>query len=350
MANKILRLRFGASASAITADTIASRVFVGDEALEAVGSSAIGSVATDRSGNIYFTDFEEHAVYKVSSDGSVSLLAGLPGTSGINGTQTNVAAGDARFNAPKGITVDKSGNIYVADSGNNQIRMIAGNRVSFVAGSATGASGNDDGVGDDATFDTPWDVSVDNSGVLWVADLGNHSVRRIKDGNVYTYAGGVSGDKENVLNNAGDIFNGPTSVAANKRGDVLVADAGNNKVKKIDQAGKVYLHSGSGDAGTSLGTGLTRQFTCEYEGLVGIHTDANTSYVIDSDGAESARLLRLDANGVPSLIFEFDADTGAEGLVGVAIDRNQDIILAIAYDEEESSSSSEEESSSSSGV
>src|ERR1035437_4960167 len=88
--------------------------------LAAVFSTDVAGICTDWSGNIYLSDAKQHIIIKVNENGAVSRLAGLAGTPGM----TNGVSGDARFNTPTGIACDRSGFIYVADTGNNQIRKI----------------------------------------------------------------------------------------------------------------------------------------------------------------------------------------------------------------------------------
>jgi sugar lactone lactonase YvrE len=353
MSNKIARLRFGIGSSP-TELVVNQKVIAGNQMFGAVGGSQIGGMACDKSGNFYVTDSEKHVVFKVSSSGGVSLLAGSVGVSGDNDDNTNVAAVDARFNTPRGIAVDNSGTVYVCDSGNNQIRVIRDGRVSFLAGQLDSSSGSDDGVGEDASFNTPWGIAVDNSGTLWVSDYGNNSIRKIVGSKVYTFAGGDEGDGEDISADEAEIFAGPRGIAVNARGDIFVCDSRNAKIKKIDPRGWVYLFSGSGVNGTSLGTGSTPQYTCEYLHPWAIACDANTVYVADLGSEDDSddyfgvsRILRLTANGVPSIVVDFEDTESSEALMAVLIDKNQDIIVGFSGETDLLSSSSSSSSSSS---
>jgi sugar lactone lactonase YvrE len=130
-------------------------------------------VAVDSSFNLYVTDYTNHRIRKITPEGIVSTLAGAD-TSGI----VNGNGASAKFYNPFGIAVDAYGNVYVADSNNNDIRLIAPNGdVSTLAG--TGSQGNVDGNGINAKFNTPMGVAVDSSGNVYVADHGNSLVRKI---------------------------------------------------------------------------------------------------------------------------------------------------------------------------
>jgi len=304
----------------LTNAEIAAKLEAGEANFASKSGVSPRAVCADYSGNLYVCDRLSHAIYKIDEGGQISTYAGEPGTSGDNGTLTNVAALDARFTNPRGIACDKSGNIYVADTGNNQIRVIRDGFVSHVAGDGGGVSGASDGVGGAASFDGPFDLDVDPSGVVWVADTGNNMIRRIIDGTVYTFAGSqVAGDKENVAVTAEEIFDAPQAISVDQNGDLFVCDTGNRKIKKVIQTGHVYLHSGSGSLGRSLGT---TAFNCEYDTLVRSDIDASGNlYVVDSDvdGSAGSRLLRISSNGIPSVINDFNGTTVDGSVVGVAV-------------------------------
>ena len=132
-------------------------------------------IAVDVFGNVYVADNGNNTVRKILPGGVVTTLAGTPqvkGSADGNGTA-------ARFNAPAGLGVDGSGNLYVADSGNDTIREVSPSGfVTTVAGLA-GSAGSVDGLAGTARFDTPGDVTVDSSGIVYVADALNSTVRRV---------------------------------------------------------------------------------------------------------------------------------------------------------------------------
>jgi len=313
MANAIIRLNLSELATTaalgvnLTDADVNAKLEAGPLQLADKNSISVGGVCTDQSGNIYVSDFDRHTILKIDEGGRVSILAGEDGVAGRNGTLTNVAAG-ARFDTPRGICCDKSGNIYVADSGNNQIRMINPNgRVSHLAGAGDGSSGFVDGDGATARFDGPLDVAVDNNGRVWVADTNNHSIRRIKGGNVYTFSGDSSGDKENVSSAASaaggnDIYNSPAGIAVDANGDIFVMDTGNDKIKLLKRSGWVYLFSGDGVDGKVKGDSAfngrfsdLRQCDVDYSGNL---------YVVDKNAGAGSRVIKFEKTGVQEIVHD----------------------------------------------
>ena len=150
-------------------------------------SSPLG-IAVDSGGNIYVADSGNQTVRKVTPSGIVSTLAGSPGQSGsADGIGTA-----ARFKSPSGIAVDSAGNVYVADTGNDTVRRISPSGVTTTVAGQAAQPGSANGFGTAATFNGPTAVVVDSSGDVFVADTGNNSMREIfPNGYVATLSGWV---------------------------------------------------------------------------------------------------------------------------------------------------------------
>src|SRR6185503_5083685 len=157
---------------------------------------------------------------------------------GVAGTIDDEAS-RARFSDPFGVAVGADGTIYVADAGDAQrIRAVSPDgRVFTLAG---GERGFADGRGAAARFNTPSGLTVDASGTLYVADTGNNAIRRITpDGVVSTIAGdSVAGDRDGPGPQA--RFNGPIGVAVDRVGRIIVADTYNDRIRTIDLDGTVH--------------------------------------------------------------------------------------------------------------
>jgi sugar lactone lactonase YvrE len=184
-------------------------------------------VAVDSSGNVYVADYGNNMIRKITSAGVVTTLAGSSTTSGsADGTGTA-----ASFNNPMGVAVDSSGNVYVAD-GNNMIRKItSAGVVTTLAGTIAGGSAN--GTGTAASFNNPTGVAVDSSGNVYVADCSNFMIREITSaGVVTTLAGSTTYGSANGTGTAARFYN-PNGVAVDSSGNVYVADYDNNMIRKI---------------------------------------------------------------------------------------------------------------------
>jgi sugar lactone lactonase YvrE len=194
-----------------------------------------GGVATDAAGNVYVADTVNSTIRKITPAGAVSTLAGAPGVLGSADGQGSLAS----FRNPLGVAVDGAGNVYVADTGNNTIRMItSGGLVSTLAGTA-GTLGSADGTGAAARFAGPAAVAVDASGNIIVADYYNNTIRKIAGGVVTTLAGSAQYWGSSDGTGAAALFNGPQGLAADAAGNVYVADTYNFTVRKVSSAGVV---------------------------------------------------------------------------------------------------------------
>jgi len=185
-------------------------------------------IAVDKNGNVYVSDWERDMIKKISPDGKITAFAGT-GHKGIKDGK----GPEASFYLPEGLAVDRQGNLYVADTYNNMIRKITpGGMVSTLAGRI--AKGSADGKGKDALFAHPDGLAVDRQGNIYVADVGNNKIRKITpDGTVTTMAGKRKPGADNgPLNTA--TFNRPYGITVDKAGNVYVADYLNNVVRKIN--------------------------------------------------------------------------------------------------------------------
>jgi len=247
-------------------------------------------VAVDGSGNLYVADWRNHRVRKISPAGVVTTFAGS-GTAGYaNGTGTA-----AQFNEPYDIAIDSAGVLYVADADNNRIRKITpAGVVTTLAGS--GSYGFANGTGTAAQFAYPEGIAVDSSGNVYVCDNDNERIRKITPaGVVTTLAGsGVAGFADGMGTAA--RFNNPEGITIDAAGNLYVADRENHRIRKITPAGVVTTLAGSGVAGFANGTGTAAQFNKP----TGLAIDADGSiYVADS---ENNRIRKITSTGVVTTI------------------------------------------------
>ena len=215
------------------------------------------AVAADAAGNLYVADTGNHLVRKISG-GQVTTLAGGPLAPGsVDGPSLS-----ARFNSPSGIALDGAGALYVADYGNHTIRRIGTDGVVSTFAGTAGVPGSADGIGAAARFNFPRSLAVDGVGNIYVADSGNHLVRKITpSGSVSTLAGsaGLVGSADGLGGAA--RFNGPTGLSVDAAGNVFVADTNNSTIRLVTSAGQVTTIGGTaGSEGTADGTGAAARF------------------------------------------------------------------------------------------
>jgi gliding motility-associated-like protein len=191
-------------------------------------------MAIDKTGNIYFADTHNQVIRKIDKRGIITTVAGN-GTYGYSGD--GGAAINATLRLPVGVDVDAAGNLYIADSENNVIRKVnASGVITTIAGNGTLGYGGDGGPAVAATLNTPVWLRLDDHGNLFVPDLLNHVIRKIDpSGLITTVAGsgisGYSGDGGDPLKAR---LNNPTAVACDNTGVFYISDAGNNVVRKVN--------------------------------------------------------------------------------------------------------------------
>jgi sugar lactone lactonase YvrE len=184
-------------------------------------------IAVDEKGDIFVADWERDMIKKIGPDGKITAFAG----NGQKGAKDGKGSA-ATFYLPEGLAVDHAGNVYVADCYNNMIRKITPDGVvSTLAGKA--AKGSKDGKGKAASFSHPDGLAVDRSGNVYVADVANNKIRKITpDGVVTTIAGtGTRGAVNGPAKAA--LFYRPFGLTIDKNGNLYVADYQNNLIRKI---------------------------------------------------------------------------------------------------------------------
>jgi DNA-binding beta-propeller fold protein YncE len=185
-------------------------------------------------GSLYVTDAgESNRIRKINRDGSVSTLAG-----GAEGYADGSGAA-ASFNTPSALALDRAGNLYVADTGNHRIRKVSPEGlVTTLAG--TGEAGYADGAASESRFDAPVGVAVDADGQVYVADTYNDRIRLItRDGQVRTIAGtGEAGATDGDALTAAR-FDTPCALAVSDAGELFIADTGNNRIRKLARDAQV---------------------------------------------------------------------------------------------------------------
>ncbi|HWK27650.1 MAG TPA: RHS repeat-associated core domain-containing protein [Solirubrobacter sp.] len=202
-------------------------------------------------GTLYVADSTADVVRRIAPDGTLTVVAGT-GTAGFSGD--GGPATSARLSHPADVALDVDGSIVIADEGNDRVRRVSPDGViTTVAGSGASGYSGDGGPATAARLDEPSDVAMDTEGALYIVDRANHALRRVgADGTIATLAGngspGARGD--GGLATRAQLHS-PRDVALRGDGSVYVADAGNHRVRRIDADGTIETIAGTGSAGYS---------------------------------------------------------------------------------------------------
>ncbi len=230
------------------------------------------------------------------------------------GTGTNDGIGGAaQFNQPEGVATDNAGVVYVADRGNNTIRKITPEGAVTTLAGTGGQSGSTNGTGSEARFNAPIGLAVDAAGVVYVADSQNHTIRKITPLGEVTTLAGSAGNTGNA-NGTGSVarFNRPFGVALDGATNIYVADCNNHRIRKITPAGLVSTYAGSGISGTNDGAGTTARF----KNPQGLAFDSATNlFVTDS---QNYTVRKITPDGVVSTLAGFGGQFGTNDAVGSA--------------------------------
>lgn len=245
--------------------------------------------------------------------------------------QKDTIASKATFNYAVSAVQDSKGNIYVADAGSNAVRKIStGGIVTTFAGSATGVAGNLNAKGTAARFRFPTGIAVDKKDSVYLADIGNNIIRKIRaDGTVNTFAGQENPGSANG-NGINASFTAPYGVCFDSNGNLLVADTYGNKIRRIAPNGDVTTIAGTGMPGKLNGLTSVATFTAPK----GIAVDKlGNIYVTESDSLS-------DKSGIHNRVRKIDTNTGRvstfaelplKGPIGITVDARNYVYVSSIY-------------------
>ncbi|MGE0118616.1 MAG: hypothetical protein AB7S71_12220 [Dongiaceae bacterium] len=327
----------------------------GRPATDIVLHSPMG-LAQDAAGNVYVTDrsrffggylYRGQVVWKIGPDGRARIIAG---TGYKGGSPTGIPARNADLGTPEGVAVDRGGLVYVADSNNNVVlRIEADGTLGRFAGTGERGDGGDGGPATEARLNQPYDVRFDAAGNLYVADYGNHRIRRIApDGTIATVAGtgepGYTGDGGPATMAR---LRGPYGLIVGDDGRLLIADSQNNVVRAVDAAGVISTIAGTGEQGFSGDGGPARSARLNYPESLAI--DVTGRIYVGDEHNHRVRVIERDgtideflgtgapagcAEGVPRTACEVNVQNmviRADGSM-LATDRGSRRVVRIAPD------------------
>jgi trimeric autotransporter adhesin len=292
------------------------------------------STAAGPGGAVYIADSFHHLVRKVVN-GVITTVAGtgLQGYTGDNGAATS-----ATLNTPWGLAVDAAGNLYVADSGNNAIRKVSGGVITTIAGNGTASFSGDNGAATSATLSEPLGIALDAAGNLYIADFGNNRVRMISGGTITTVAGNgaatFAGDSGSATSAS---LAGPEDVRVDAAGSLYIADRGNNRIRFVTSAaagGIISTVAGNGTA--SFGGDNGAATSAQLNNPSGVALDAaGDLFIADSANnvirqVTSGIITTIAGNGIASYSGDNGpaAGAGLNAPVGVATDSLGRIFVA----------------------
>jgi len=250
-------------------------------------------VAVDRAGNLFIADTGNYCIRRVDKAGLISTVVGT-GTDGFLGD--GGPATRAQISGPRQIVIDGAGNLFFADNGNSRIRKVdTSGRITTIVGAGGEGFSGDGGPASRAKLNLPSGVAVDTDGNVYIADTSNNRIRRVdRAGTIRTIAGtgvkGFAGD--NGPATAARLSN-PEGVTVDNVGNVYIADSSNNRVRRVDRAGRITTVAGigtesfSGDGGPASAAGLDYPVVITFDSV-------GNMYISDLD---NSRIRRIDRSG-----------------------------------------------------
>ena len=282
------------------------------------------SLAFDGAGNLYIADTDNDRIRRMDASGTITTIAGTGGRrfSGDGGP-----AVDATVGRPQGMAVDSAGNLYIASRYNHRIRRV--DTMGGITTVAGGGSGGDNGPAITAVLNYPHDVALDGAGNLYVAGRGSHRIRRVDSQGIITAIAGTgkpgySGDNGPAVHAR---LRHPQSVAVDGSGNLYIADTGNHSIRRVDSRGIITTFAGTGEWGYGGDNGLAVNARLTYPSGVAVDGSGKV-YIADS---HNSRIRRVDSRGIITT-FAGTGEWGYGGDNGLAVNARLNLPQSIALD------------------
>ena len=277
---RIRKVSSGGTITTVAGDGEFSYAGDGGPALSADLNSPY-AVAADAAGNLYIADQYNGMIRKVLPTGYITTIAGAY-TDGVTGD--GVAAITARISQPQGVAVDSAGNVYFSDWGNHRVRKVSPDGiVHTVAGTGQAGYSGDGGLATSARLNNPTGVALDAAGNLFIADSANGSIRKVyPDGYITTVVGnghlGTGGDGGFA---ASAQLSYPAGIAVDPWGNLFIADYGSSRIREVYASGIVTTVTGTGVAGYSGDGGPATKAQVYFPSGVAVDSAGNV-YIADA--------------------------------------------------------------------
>ncbi|MGO9959092.1 MAG: hypothetical protein ACLP50_24520, partial [Solirubrobacteraceae bacterium] len=244
---------------------------------------APAAVAVDGAGNLYIADTGNDVVEKVTASGTLSVIAGVPGQSGA---PTAGPAARSDLGEPAGVAVDRTGNLYIADTTNDIVeRVTPGGVLSIVAGDGQFGAPTP-GPATSSDLGEPAGVAIDGSGNLYIADAGNDVVEKVTASGTLSVIAGVPGESGAVSSGpaTSSSLGNPAGVAVDRAGNVYIADTADNVVERVTTGGVLSVVAGDGEFGAPTPGPAT---SSDLGAPAGVAVDAaGNLYIADTDNSD----------------------------------------------------------------
>ena len=280
----------------------------GKKATEVV-LTLVDGVAVDLKGNLYISHRSKNRIRKVGKDGIITTIAGN-GRAGFSGD--NGPALEASFNFPAGLCLDPIGNLYVADRNNHRVRRIdTSGMVTTVAGTGTPDWGGDGGSAVEAHLNYPSDLVCDGKGNLYISDRSNNRIRKVdSEGIISTIVGLGLPEFGGDFGPATEAFlKYPFGIDLDKKGNLYIADRGNNRIRRVDPQGIITTVAGDGTHFFSGDYGPATRASLAYPTDV-VADNLGNLYIADRN---NNRIRRVDPLGIMTTVmgigrYEYNGD------------------------------------------